>query len=90
MFTGAVQDVVFELAPSGMPSCPGIPGCGEAGCHALYIGSRDANQTDHVFGAGHRPAALNPTGEVVLEPVPCAVSWRDVGVYGERIRHERD
>jgi hypothetical protein len=81
---GDAQDVVFDLAPGGARSCKTIEGCAGKDCRALYAGTVDAAQESFLFGAGHRPAVLNPTGEPDLAVVPCRVSYEEIGIFTTR------
>ena len=84
-FEGEVADVIFDLAPDGAASCATLDGCPGSGSRALYAGTVESRQEGFLFGAGSRPAVLNPTGEVDLAVRPCTVSWREVGIFEEPI-----
>ncbi len=84
-FPGEVSDVVFDLAPDGAASCATLAGCPQSGCHALYAGTVESRQEGFLFGAGSRPAVLNPTAEPDLAVDPCTVGWREAGIFGEPI-----
>ncbi len=83
-FEGEVEDVRFDLDPSGLLSCEDLTGCAGSGASALYSGAVDVAQEGFLFGAGCAPAVLNPTGEPDVEPVPCKVSASDVGIFQPR------
>ena len=84
-FQGEVSDVVFDLAPDGAASCATLEGCPGSGCRALYAGTVESRQEGFLFGAGSRPAVLNPTQDPDLAVRSCTVGWREVGVFGEPI-----
>jgi hypothetical protein len=84
MFQGKPEDVVFRLDPAGMVTCERTPGCVESGVSALYVGTETSNFVGEIFGAGHQPAYLNPTGETNLDEVHGTVSWEDVGRFERR------